>query len=279
MKIFNYNQKIAAIFRDKPELVIDFPEWMLSERQMDIYRQMENLAIVEIAGRDSVAAAVKSVDENAFTDLLPVYAYTGTEYGAWRSVEQAVRRLSDRLPQVKIHPLLVVGSPDFWRALNGRYMSDLISRYHFISPCPGCHLYLHGIRIPLAKKLGNLPIISGERELHNGQVKINQTGEALDFYIDFADRFNIRLLFPLRSIEQSKDIEHILQIHWERDKEQLECTFSGNYRLRDGSVGPSLKDVTRFFENFAGPAAKEIIADYTKGNVPDSMGIARRILK
>ncbi len=278
MESLGYNKKLADIFLDKPELVIDFPDWMLSAKQIDAYRQMENLAIVEIAGRDSVAAAVKSVEEKGFTDLLPVYAYTGTEYGAWHSVEQAVERLSARLPRVKIHPLLVVGSPDFWRALNGRFVSELILRYNFFSPCPGCHLYLHAIRIPLAKKLGNIPIISGERELHSGQVKINQTGQALEYYLDVAARFNIRLLFPLRYIKQSKEIENILQFSWQRDKDQLECVFSGNYRLRDGSVGPLIKDVSRFFEEFAVPAANEIIAEYAKEKIADAMGIARRVL-
>ncbi|MDA3895552.1 MAG: hypothetical protein PF482_05325 [Desulfobacteraceae bacterium] len=278
MEPSEYKKKLAEIFLDKPELVIDYPDWMLSAEKIATYRQIENLAIVEIAGRDSVAAAVKSVEEDGFTDLLPVYAYTGTEYGAWHSVEQAVGRLADRLPQVKIHPLVVVGSPEFWRILNGRYVSELIARYRFFSPCPGCHLYLHGIRIPLAKKLGNIPIISGERELHSGQVKINQTGEALDFYLDVARRFNVRFLFPLRLVEQSKKIEEILQIPWAKDKDQLECVFSGNYRLSDGSVGPAFKDVNRYFKEFAVPVAQRVIETYTKDAIPDFMEIAQQVL-
>ena len=278
MNIMNYNKKLAEIFLDKPELVNEFPDWMLSTEQIDIYRQIENLAIVEIAGRDSVAAAVKSVEEKGFTDLLPVYAYTGTEYGAWKSVEQAVGRLAARLPQVKIHPLIVVGSPEFWRVLNGRYVSELIKKYNFFSPCPGCHLYLHVIRIPLAKMLGNVPIISGERELHSGQVKINQIGEALDFYFDIADRFNIRLLFPIRYVEHSKDLENILQISWEKDKDQLECVFSGNYRLRDGSVSPVFKDVSRYFKEFAVPVSQKIVEEYLEGKTPDFMGVAQQVL-
>jgi hypothetical protein len=276
--MMSYNNKLAEIFLNKPELVIDFPDWMLSAAQIEMYRQMKSLAIVEIAGRDSVAAAVKSVEENGFTDLLPVYAYTGTEYGVWHSVEQAVKRLSTRLPQVKIHPLLVMGSPEFWRVLNGRYVSQLIERYHFFSPCPGCHLYLHAIRIPLAKKLGNIPIISGERELHSGQVKINQTGEALDVYIDFASRFNMRLLFPLRFIDKNEKIIEILGVSWERDEDQLECVFSGNYRLLDGSVGLSSGDTGRFFAEFAVPVARKVIEEYEKGNIPDCIGIAQQVL-
>ncbi len=277
--ILKYNDKLARVFLDKPELVIEFPDWLLSERQTDVYRQMDNLAIVEIAGRDSVAAAIKSVAEHEFTDLLPIYAYTGTEYGSWSSVEQAVLRLSSRLPEVNIHQLMILGSPVFWSALNGRFISELIAKYGFYTPCPGCHLYLHGVRMPLAVKLGNVPIISGERESHSGLVKINQTAEALDFFLDFADQFGISMDFPLRHIAQSHEIENILQVPWERGQEQFGCTLSGNYRMNDGTLGPSTGEVIRFFKEFAGPSAREIIGAYIEGNIPDSIGIAESILK
>jgi hypothetical protein len=140
----NDQHALSDVFRDKPELIIDFPDWMLSEKQLDTYRNLKHLAILEIAGRDSIAAAIKSVEENGFTDLLPVYVYTGTEFGDWAHVKEAVERLSRRLPDVCVHPLRVMGSPQFWKALNGRFISELIARFGFYSPCPGCHLYLHG---------------------------------------------------------------------------------------------------------------------------------------
>jgi len=264
---------------DKPELVVDFPDWLLSDHQADVYRRMKRLAIVEIAGRDSVAAAIKSVSEHGFTDLLPIYAYTGTEYGTWSSVEQAVLRLSSRMPEINIHPLLIIGSPVFWRALNGRFISDLIAKYGFYTPCPGCHLYLHAVRIPLALRLGNLPIISGERESHSGLIKINQFSQALDFYVDFANQFGVYLDFPLRSITRNNEIEKILQIPWKRGRGQLNCSLAGNYRMNNGTIGPSIGVVIRFFKEFAGPSAREIISTYISGKIPDSSRIAGDLLK
>jgi hypothetical protein len=259
--------------------MIDFPDWMLSEKQMDSYRNLKNLAIVEIAGRDSVAAAVKSVEEQGFSDLLPVYVYTGTEFGEWAHVEQAVDRLSRRLPDIVVHPILVMGSPKFWRAINGRFIGDLVKRHGFYSPCPGCHLYLHAARMPLAIKLGKKPIISGERESHTGMIKINQTTAALDFYLDFAAHFGIRLLFPVRHIASGDEIERIVQIPWKRGKEQLNCGLSENYHMIDGQTTASPADVRSFFEKFAGPTSKAIIAAYVSGYVPDHNAIAERILK
>jgi hypothetical protein len=268
----------AAVFRDKPELIIGWPEWLLSEGQIARYQAIEKLAIVEIAGRDSVAAAVRSVEERQFTDLLPVYAYTGTESGEWAHIQRAVDRLSRRLPEVVVHPLLVMGSPGFWRAINGGFISELFARYGFYSPCPGCHLYLHAARIPLAVKLGNIPIISGERELHTGMVKINQTADALDFYLAFAERFHISLLFPLRRISSGDEIERILQAPWKRGKEQVGCALSGNYRMIDNTIPILPADIRRFFEDFAGPAAEKIIAAYLSGIVPDHHTVARQVL-
>lgn len=44
-----YNKKLAGIFLDKPELVIDFPGWMLTGYQVVFYRRLENPAIDEIS--------------------------------------------------------------------------------------------------------------------------------------------------------------------------------------------------------------------------------------
>ncbi|MFO7598914.1 MAG: hypothetical protein R6X27_03785 [Candidatus Desulfacyla sp.] len=269
---------LSEHFRDKCECVIDIPPWMLSPERADVYRSTSGLAMVEIAGRDSVAAAVKAVGEEGFTQLLPTYAYTGTEHGAWSSVEDAVKRLAERLPPVRVHPLLVMGSPRFWQALNGRFMSELIARYGFLSPCIGCHLYLHSVRIPLAVTLGKISIISGERERHNGTVKINQIGEALTLYEALAGEFGVRLLFPLRHISDGDQIGEILGFEWQEGKEQLGCVLSGNYRGVDGSVNLTEEQVVRYLETFACPVTREIVAAYLGGEVPDHLKIAARVL-
>ena len=56
--------RLLALYLEKPECVIHFPEWLLPTEKRDAYHSMSKLAMVEIAGRDSVAAAVKSVEEH-----------------------------------------------------------------------------------------------------------------------------------------------------------------------------------------------------------------------
>jgi len=274
----SFDPRLKELYLNKPECVITLPEWLLPPYKVNEYRAMSRLAIVEIAGRDSIAAAVKSVEEESFTDLLPTYVYTGTEHGSWASIDQAVERLVGLLPEVRIHNLVALGSPGFWQALCGRFTSELISRYGFYTPCVGCHLYLHSVRIPLALTLGKVPIISGEREWHDGAMKINQISEALNVYEKIAKDFGIRLLFPVRNITKGDRIEEILEFEWKEGKEQLGCVLSGNYRALEGSVDYTPSQVKTYLEEFAWPCAKKIIESYTAGRIPNHLEIAASVL-
>jgi hypothetical protein len=274
----NFDSRLVRIFTNKPECIIDLPEWLLPSRKINEYRAMSGLAIVEIAGRDSIAAAVKGVEEEGFTDLLPTYVYTGTEHGPWESVERAVERLATRLPGVRVHDLIILGSPTFWQALNGRFASELITQHGSYTPCVGCHLYLHAARIPLSAALGRVPIVAGEREKHDGAIKVNQISEALDGYQDIAKDFGVPLVLPLRDIEDGDRITAILGFEWEAGKEQLGCVLSGNYQTLDGSVANATPQVQRYLEDFAVPCTKKIIESYAAGFVPDHLKIAASVL-
>ena len=274
----NFDPRLKELYLNKPECVITLPEWLLSSEKREAYRAISRLAIVEIAGRDSLAAAVKSVEEEAFTDLLPTYVYTGTEHGPWTRVEKAVERLARRMPEVRVHELLVLGSPDFWRALNGRFISELVSSWGSCLFCLGCHLYLHSVRIPLALTLGEVPIIAGERERHDRRIKLNQIPEALNVYQGLANDFGVQLLFPLRHIADGDHIEEILGYHWQEDGEQLGCVLSGNYRRLDGSVHGTPSQVQRYLQEFASPCAKKILESYAAGHISNHLEIAAAAL-
>jgi hypothetical protein len=271
--------QLGERYLSKEECVIDLPEPLLPSEKVREYRAIPRLAIVEIAGRDSVAAAIKNAKEKDITDLIPTYAYTGTEHGPWHSVDEAVRRLSRQLPHIRVHDLLVMGSSRFWQALNGRFISELIARYGFYTPCIGCHVYLHGVRIPLSLTLGKVPIISGERERHNGTVKINQIAAALDKYQGLAEEFGTTLVLPLRHIEDGRHIEKILGTPWQEGAEQLGCVLSGNYGLLDGQSNITGEGIQQYLDEFAYPLAKRVIRAYADGRVPDHVKIARTVLE
>jgi len=274
----SFDSQLMELYRNKPECVIGLPEWLLTPQSIEEFKAVPRLAVVEIAGRDSVAAAVKSVQDESFTDLVPTYVYTGTEHGQWSSVTEAVERLAMRLPHVQVHRLLVLGSPGFWHALNGRFIAELISRYGFYTPCIGCHAYLHGVRIPLALVLGAVPIISGERESHDGATKVNQVSEALDFYENLGKDYGARFAFPLRKVAQGDRISEILGFKWQEGKGQLGCVLSGNYRELDGSASATTWQVQRYLEEFVRPCVKGILNSYVAGQIPDHLKIAAQVL-
>jgi hypothetical protein len=124
-----------------------------------------------------------------------------------------------------------------------------------------------------------VPIISGERELHNGNIKINQSMEVLNRYQNLVEGFGIQLLLPLKTLHEGRHIEEILGFDWREGREQLECTLSGNYRFSDKGNAITEKDVLAYLDEFAIPCATEIINAYIAGNVPNHMEIAARVLK
>jgi hypothetical protein len=79
---------------------------MLPAEKVAHYRTLSKTAILEIAGRDSIAAAIQFTRQEGITDLIPTYVYTGTEFGPWSAVRDAVNRLEKRLQGVRIHELL-----------------------------------------------------------------------------------------------------------------------------------------------------------------------------
>ena len=253
--------RIFEIVSEKPELVDTFPRWMFSEMTENELKNTEGLAIVEIAGRDSIAAALEAVKERDFKAFLPTIAYTGTEFGRWDVTFKKVDMLKEALSKegIKVFDPIVLGAPQFWWRLCGRYITHLFKSFGFYSPCVGCHLYLHALRIPLARKMGCGVIIAGERESHEGKIKLNQIGIALDAYISFAEKFGVELFLPLRQVSKSKDIESIVNQYWEESGKQLECVLSKNYQDIDGDVVYSDNDIKRFFNEFAIKEAEDII--------------------
>ncbi len=229
-------------------------------------RKTKNVAVAEIAGRDSIAAVIRACDTRRIRAVIPTIAYTGTEYGNWEIPLEKTKLLKRSLKKkgVLLFNPIILGSPEFWWKLCGRYSTHLSKKYDFYSHCVGCHLYLHAIRIPLAKKLKCGIVIGGERESHNGRLKVNQIGAALDAYVAFMKKFGVELFLPLRFIKSGDEVEALIGKHWVEGKEQLECVLSKNYQENDGSVLFSEDAIKKFLYEFAFNKTEKIIRDYLK---------------
>jgi len=262
------DERFPEVLANKPDLIVDFPDWMLPDSTANEIRSTENVAIAEIAGRDSIAAVIRGCEIRHIKAVVPTIAYTGTEYGDWKVLFEKIELLKNRLQQkkIKVFDPIVIGSPRFWWILCGRYTTKLSNTFGFYSHCVGCHLYLHAIRIPIANKLNCNLVIGGERESHDERIKINQIGIALDAYSAFLKKFDIELFLPLRYTKSGKEIEAIIGLHWDEGEQQLECVLSENYREVDGSVLYNEDVIKKYFDEVALKKAEEIIQVYLTKN-------------
>jgi hypothetical protein len=248
---------------------------MLSPSAVAEIRATEGVAIAEIAGRDSIAAVIRACELRPIKAVVPTIVYTGTEYGRWKTPFEKVDLVKESLKRnsIKVFDPIVVGSPRMWWTLCGKDTAQLNQQFGFLPHCVGCHLYFHAIRIPLAKKLGSNLIIGGERESHNGKIKINQIKISLDAYQVFLKKFEIELFLPLRHITSGEEIEAIIGMQWDEGEQQLECVLSKNYQQRDGSVIFNEESIKRFFYEFAFDTAEKNLSEFLEKDLFSSSNV------
>ena len=225
----------------------------------------ENTIIGEFSGRDSVAAIIKEMKNDTAIDILPIASFATTEYGDPSSLVENYNKLIEMMGNKKIHNLIYYSNPEIWRILNGRYISLLVEKYGFYNPCIGCHMYFHLLKIPYGIKFGK-KVISGERELHETKVKVNQLGICLDAYIDVMKEFGIDLIMPIRYAEKSKEIESLIEWEWKEGKNHPECSLSGNYRDLKGKAMYDEKKLEKYIEEFLKPVSI-LIGRYLVGDI------------
>lgn len=200
----------------------------------------KDTVIGEFAGRDSVAAIIKAAQDDSINNILPIASFSPTEYGNFKSLEinyeMMVTRIKDLYGDRKtVFPLIYYSDFDLWSIINGRFVDSIIKKYRFYSPCVGCHAYLHLIRALIAVKLGR-KVICGERESHDGRIKINQTSHSIDTYIKIAKHFNVELLTPIRKMDDGSEVEKLIGWNWQEGKDHQSCAYGGNYSDINGKV-------------------------------------------
>ncbi|MBN2847386.1 MAG: hypothetical protein JXP72_02930 [Coriobacteriia bacterium] len=218
-----------------------------------------SFAIVEIAGRDSVAAAVAAVRERGFRELLPTIAFTGTETGDREAPKRAVAALEHLLVGVaRVHEPVALSDPALWSAMNARPAAEVQRRFGVYSPCLACHLYLHLLRAPLAWSHDNAPVIAGERDTHDGRVKLSQTPTSIDAAIRVLGYAGIELLQPVRALG-GEDVSALAGEDWDERIGHLGCQLSGNYVCFDGTVRYDKAGYARYLGEFYEPVGRAVI--------------------
>ncbi len=237
--------------------------------------------LAEISGRDSIAAILKFCQENPVDLVIPSYVFAPTEYGDFKEIEKNVEFLRKELRRkykVSLSNLVKLSNSKLWSALNGRFISLLVKKFGFYNPCLGCHLYMHIVRVSLAKGLKTKKVIAGEREYHGSKVKLNQTREAIEAYIKVLKVAGIDLVLPVREIFLEEEISQILGKSWKSNGRQLSCVLSGNYLDLEGKILFQPKAFQRYIQEFIIPVGKRIVFQLLEGE-KDFDGVVRETLR
>lgn len=263
----------------KPERIAGFDRGLTVRLRRDTANG--KVALVEIAGRDSVAAGVKAASSGTYDFLVPTIVYTGTEYGDWSNVLSNARALAGRFQGgagPRVLETVVLGSPSWWHATAGRFSSQLFNLYGFSPTCIACHMYLHAARVPFARESGARAIVSGERLSHDGRLKLNQLEPALRAYQEALAENGIELDFPIAGIREELHIEKVLGEGWEESARQLRCVLEGNYRDLQGDVIVRDEDLAAYIDEFLVPVTSETLSSLAAGSAPDYLDITRTVI-
>lgn len=241
-----------------------------------------SLAIVEIAGRDSVAAAVVAVRERGFRELVPTVAFTGTETGDRDAPMRAVAVLKSLLGDTAaVHDPVALSDPALWSAMNARPLAEVFNRFGVRSPCLACHLYLHLLRVPLAWSHDNAPVIAGERNTHDGSIRLSQMPEGIEAAVRVLAYAGIELVQPIREASGA-ELAKLVGGRWGQGSGQLGCQLSGNYMNFDGTVGYDADGYRRYVAEYFEPMGRAIVdawrAERAGAPATDFSAVVQRVL-
>lgn len=245
--------------------------------------EFTGMAIAEIAGRDSVAAAVAAVREHGFAELLPTIALTGTETGDFdapvRAAEMLERLLGDTCDVLE--PVYLQDS-ELWSAMNARFASVVNARYGICSPCLACHLYMHLLRVPLSWEFGDAPVIAGERDTHDGRVKLSQTPASIDAATRVLSYAGVTLLQPVRHMSGDQ-VAELVGKDWAEGGSQLGCVLSGNYADASGNVSYDEAAYASYLSEYFEPLGRAVIDAFREqastGRAPEWQTLVSRLLE
>lgn len=244
-------------------------------------------ALVEVAGRDSLAAGVKAASSRSFDLLVPTIVYTGTEFGDWSVTLANAREMTERVSRefgVEVLDTIALGSPRWWHAAAGRFAGELFRIYGFPPTCLACHMYLHAARVPLALAVGAGSIVSGERLFHDGRRKLNQLEPALLAYRSVVSGAGIELLLPISDMREAERIGEILEPCWEESGSQMHCVLEGNYRDANGGITADTGNIERYLEEYLAPVTSRILSLLCASDGPpdylaETTGAVKAIIK
>lgn len=235
--------------------------------------------IAALAGRDSIAALISAVRTHSFDVVVPSVVLTQTEKGDARAPLKALEVARTALAgETTITEPVWLTSPALFSALNVRYAEVLSSRYASWCVCSACHLYVNLCRLPLSRMLGGVPIISGDRDSHDGRIKPSQTPEVIDAMTAVLAHAGVSLLEPLREATGAQIEELLGGKRWAEGKAQLVCEHSGGADIKAATARYEADEQSRLAREYLIPAGIAVADAWLAAPEPDYEEIVAQVL-
>jgi hypothetical protein len=256
------------IISEKPDGFKKFPYNILPLNKIDELKKIPRLVIGEVAGVDSMVVLYESLKHIKVDAVMLMSAYTGTGYGEqkslWKNL-QALKRAIEKTHNVYCTEPVVVGAPEFWGALNGRFIQELLARFKFYCPCFGCRLFLFALKVPICKELNINTVVSGNIKRDGGRDFLNQSNIITYYCASLLSSFGIKLIYNIIDKDTETEVKNILHINTIEEWEDCyPCIFRKNHQLLQG-MWKEPSNLNQFFEWFLIPAVAKIISKVLSG--------------
>jgi hypothetical protein len=231
-------------------------------------KKIPRLVLGHVSGIESMVVLYASLTHIKADALVLMSAYTGTGYGEqktlWKDL-QALKSAIEKTRRIYCVGPIVIGAPQFWRALNGRFVQELISRYRFYCPCFGCRLYLCALTIPLCKALNIETVASGNISGRGGGGSIFATNTANYYCAHLLSSFGIKLMYNIVNEETAQKVKTEMNIKTINEEDDcFPCVFQNNCRMLD-TTWKEPPHLNLYFERFLIPATAKIISKVLSG--------------
>ncbi len=225
-----------------------------------------SIFIAEIAGKDSIASVRKFMKENRGETIIPTIVYTGTEYGDRKSYYNSIEFLKSFAEEdgVDFADTIEISDGPLWNLICAKYQYLINKKYGFYTPCIGCHMFTHLVRVPVFKSHNADGIITGERFSHQGKLKANQHPSTIRCFLDMFNEKGINLVQPLVDIRDTDLVnEYIGNDEIIRHANDVKCVLSGN--MHGFKLEEHVKDLEHYLDGFIKPVGTFCLECLTGG--------------
>ena len=219
-----------------------------------------NIYIAEVAGRDSISAVHSFIKNNKVDVIIPTIVYTGTEYGDLNIYDASIKYLFEysKKNDIKMNETVYLYNEKLWNYICIRYQYHIFNAYSFYTPCIMCHFFVHLMRVSLYLKYGCKGIITGERYVHDNQIKANQQELTINCFNNLFEKYGIQLIQPLLAIKETDFIIDEISDYALLDKiNNVKCILSNNLDLSCFTEKIFLKKLDKFLTNYV-----SVVGDY-----------------